>query len=141
MKITLCLTIAFLLAASMWAQLSANKGEIIGTVFDPNQAVVPGATVRIKNTSTGANRELTTNDQGQFRAVLLDPGQYDVSVEKAGFAAANFTSVVVNVGSTVDLPVTLKLGTTSQTVEVGASLLPVDMPAPSSVISTLQVQD
>ncbi len=140
MRLSLCLLVVLLMPIGLLAQ-SANKGEILGTVYDPNQAVVPGATVKIKNTATGASRDLTTNDLGQFRAVLLDPGQYDVTVEKSGFAPSTFTSVVVNVGSAIDLPVNLKLGTTATTVEVGTSLLPVDMPAPSSVITTMQVQN
>src|SRR5215472_8440353 len=89
----------------LFAQADANKGQITGTVMDPKQAVVPNAKIQIKNTNTNAVRELTSGAAGEFRAVLLDPGQYDVTVNAPGFAPAEFKGVVVNVGTAVDLPV------------------------------------
>lgn len=130
-----------LFSFGLWAQSDANKGQIAGTVYDPNQAVVPGARVVIKNTATGVVREVTTSETGQFRAVLLDPGTYDITVEKSGFAQANLKDVILNVGSTVDLPVNLKVGTTVETVEVGATLVNVDLPAPSAIINTQAIEN
>ncbi|HYL38811.1 MAG TPA: TonB-dependent receptor [Bryobacteraceae bacterium] len=141
MKHTLRMLAVLLLPLGLWAQADANKGQIAGTVFDPNQAVVPNAKVTIKNIATGAVRELTTGDAGQFRAVLLDPGTYDVSVEASGFAPANFKGVTVNVGSAADLPVNLKLGTTVETVEVASTLVGSDMPAPSAIINTSAIEN
>src|SRR5579863_4668287 len=133
--------ILLLSALGLWAQADANKGQIAGTVYDPNQAVVPSAKVTIKNTATGASRQVTTNDSGEFRAVLLNPGTYDVTVESSGFAPATFTGVVLNVGSAVDLPVNLKLGTTVESVEVAATLVNADMPAPSTIINTTAIEN
>jgi hypothetical protein len=125
----------------LWGQADANKGQIAGTVYDPNQAVVPDAKVTIKNSQTGVTRQINTNETGQFRAVLLDAGVYDVTVEKSGFAQAVLTGVILNVGSAVDLPVNLKVGSTAETVEVAATLVNVDMPAPSTVINTHAIED
>jgi hypothetical protein len=47
------------------------------------QAVVPGASITIKNEGTGATRSLITNDQGPFATTLLPVGSYEVTVEKA----------------------------------------------------------
>ena len=69
-----------------WAQADGNKAQLAGTVVDPNQAAVAGAKVSIKNTGTGLLRELKTNDTGVYRAVLLDPGTYDLTVDAPGFA-------------------------------------------------------
>ncbi|HLH00930.1 MAG TPA: carboxypeptidase regulatory-like domain-containing protein [Bryobacteraceae bacterium] len=131
----------FVCALAVWGQADANKGQIAGTVYDPNQAVVPNAKVTIKNTATGALRDVTSNDSGQFRAVLLDPGAYDVTVESSGFAPAVFTNVVLNVGSAVDLSVNLKLGTTTETVEVAATLLNTDIPAPTVVVNATAIEN
>lgn len=128
-------------ALGVWAQVDANKGQIAGTVYDPNQAVVPNAKIMIKNAATGASREVTSGEAGQFRAVLLDPGTYDVTVESSGFAPAVFKNVVLNVGSAVDLPVNLKLGTTTETVEVAATLLNTDIPAPTTVVNTTAIEN
>ncbi len=141
MRASLCVLLVLLLPLGVWAQADANKGQIAGTVYDPNQAVVPNAKVKITNTGTGAARELTTNESGQFRAVLLDAGTYDVTVESSGFAQAVLKGVVLNVGTAVDLPVNLRLGSTTETVEVAATLVSTDMPAPSTIISTTAIQN
>jgi hypothetical protein len=122
-------------AAALLAQSDANKGQIIGTVFDPGSAVVPQATVKIRSVEEGATRELITNDEGQFRAVQLTPGRYEVTVEKSGFAPAAFTDVVVNVGSTVEINARLQVGSTTVTVDVGDTLLNVSLPMPSTVLN------
>jgi hypothetical protein len=133
---------AFLFAlTALWAQADANKGQIVGTVYDQNQAVVPGASVKIKNIDTGLTRDLTTNEAGQYRVVLLDPGRYELAVEKQGFAAARVTGVVLNVGSAVTADVTLQVGTTIQTVEVAEALLSVTTASPSTVVNGLAITD
>jgi carboxypeptidase family protein len=87
----------------LWAQSDANKGQILGTIFDKNQAVVPNAKITIRNPQTGVVRELRSNGEGQFRAVLLDPGTYEVTVESPGLATSVLKEVVVNVGSACPL--------------------------------------
>ena len=94
MKRALCVIAGLLYSFSLWAQADANKGQIAGTVLDPNQAAVPGAKIVIKNTSTSATREIMSNDAGEFRAVLVDPGAYDVTVDKSGFSQALLKDVV-----------------------------------------------
>src|SRR5260370_40540737 len=136
-----CLLTGLLVSFGLWAQSDANKGQIAGTVYDPNQAVVPGAKVTIKNTGTGAVREVKTGGAGEFRAVLLDPGQYDVTVEAQGFAPAKMQGVVLNVGSALELPVLLQVGATSQTIEVTAVATSADLPAPTSIINTQAIEN
>ena len=80
MKLFLSAVVFFLISFSLLAQSDANKGQITGTVFDQKQAVIPNAKITVRNTATGATRELISGAEGQFRVVLLDPGTYDVSV-------------------------------------------------------------
>jgi hypothetical protein len=65
----------------------------------------------------------------------LDPGLYTVTVEKAGFSTAVLEGVVVNVGSAVDLPVTLQVGTTTQSVTVSETMMTIALPAPQATLN------
>jgi hypothetical protein len=132
--------LAGLLASSnLWAQADGNKGQIAGAVYDQNQAVIPNAKVRIINQRTGFSRELTTNEFGQYRAVLLDPGVYNVEASSAGFALNRVEGVVLNVGSTVNVDLVLRVEETVTTIEVGATLINTALPAPSTTISATAI--
>ena len=63
-----------------------SNGNIAGTVTDEKQAVIPGATVNIKNISTGFTRTDVTNTDGRFRFSEIPPGGYEITVEAKGFA-------------------------------------------------------
>jgi hypothetical protein len=138
---TVSAVIALACAGLLFAQADANKGQIEGTVFDPKQAVVPNAKIRIQNTTTNAVREVNSGSAGEFRAVLLDPGQYDVTVKAPGFAATELKGVVVNVGSAVDLPVTLAVGTATTTVQVTAEAEGVVLPSPTTIIDSNAIEN
>ncbi len=141
MKLSLSVLAVSLLAPGLWAQADGNKGQIGGTVLDPNQAAVPNAKVTINNTGTNAQRTLTTGESGQFRAVLLDPGTYDVKVEAGGFSQAVVQGITLNVGGSVVLPITLTVGAAATTVEVTASYGAGDLPAPTTTINTAAIQN
>ena len=75
-------TVAVLAAMPVAAQ--ETRGNISGTVSDAS-GVVPGATIRVTNVDTGVSQRLTTNGSGYFEAPLLNPGNYQVTVEMIGF--------------------------------------------------------
>ncbi len=89
-----------------WGQADANKAQLSGTVLDPKGAVVPGASIKIRNIRTGFQRELKSGETGQFRAVQLDPGTYELVAESPGFAATTLTGIELGVGASVSLDVT-----------------------------------
>lgn len=124
-----------------WAQADANKGQIAGTVFDPRQAVIPNAKVIIRNAQTGLVRELTTNEVGQYRAVLLDPGRYELTAESPGFAQSKVEGVELNVGASITIDFVLQVGATATTIEVGATLLNEALPAPATTLSSTAIRD
>ncbi len=109
--------------AFLWAQADANKAQIAGSVMDPNQAVIANAKVTVRNTGTGLVRELKTNDAGLYRAVLLDPGTYDLTVDASGFAPTKISGVVLTVGSAATINVTVSVQAVATTVEVGETLI------------------
>ena len=110
------LVIALLIAPSLMAQ-SLVSGDVTGTVTDPSGAVVPNATVTLKNNATGASHTTTSTSSGAYRFSLLPPGTYTVSATAAGFSKAEqMTSV--NVGQATLANIKLAVGSSSQTVEV-----------------------
>src|ERR1051325_809675 len=71
----------------------SDVARITGTVTDASGAVIPGATVTVKNEATGASRKIQTNENGLFVAPQLQPSAYGVSVESAGMATAQFQGI------------------------------------------------
>lgn len=107
------------------------NGNILGTVVDQQNAVVPGAQVTATQTETGFQRSTVTADDGTFRISGLPVGNYSVRVEKQGFSAAVNEKVQVSVGSDSELKFQLAAGSVTATVEVTSS---------SELIDTTQSQ-
>src|SRR6188474_3695859 len=72
-----------------------NKGAIVGTVKDPNDALVSKAQVKVTSVKTGEVREAETSDDGTFTVTNLEPGAYNVSVEASGFQTVTVEAVQV----------------------------------------------
>lgn len=103
----------------------STTASISGTVSDEQQAVVPSASVTVRNTDTGLSRTNQTDSEGRFNFVNLPIGAYEVTVEAANFSKYVQTGVrlVVNQNAVIDVP--LKTGGIQETVTVteNASLL------------------
>ena len=80
--------------------------------------MIPGATVDITSTDTGAKQNLATNGSGYFEAPLMQPGNYSVTVEMTGFKKLTRSGLVLAVGQRLDLPLTLEVGAFSETITV-----------------------
>ena len=89
------------------AQSQATTGIIRGTVVDPQGAPVANATVALRETQTGFDRQTVTNERGIFVAALLPLGTYDVTARGVGFSETRRTGVRVGVGETVNLTLQL----------------------------------
>src|SRR5260370_32750570 len=98
------LTCCFL-ALSGIASAQNNKATIVGTVADPNGAVVANAKVVVTNTATGEARDVTTNDGGDYAITNLLPGVYKVTVEAKGFKTMVYPTVTVETNARVPLDV------------------------------------
>lgn len=123
----------------LFGQADANKGQITGTVTDPNAAVISGAKLNIKNLGTGSSRDLTSSGSGTYRAVLLDPGTYVISATAPGFAENKISGLVLSVGSTVTVDIKMSVQSTSTTVDVGETLLQDAVPVASALVSTMAI--
>ena len=116
----LAVSLALLSARMTLAQSQASTGVIEGTVVDESKAIVPGASVTIKNTDTNFERVVTTDKSGRFRGLLLPLGSYQVSVSMQGFSTAVRAGIELGVGQTVNLPLTLKVSSLQAEVLVTA---------------------
>jgi hypothetical protein len=97
---------------------STTQGAIAGTTFDTSGAVVSGATIVIHNTGTNADIHLTTDNSGYFKAPLVEPGTYSITVNAAGFAPYRVDSLVVQVGRVTPLEPHLSVTAASTSVVV-----------------------
>lgn len=130
------LSFAFLFAAATaFAQFT---GSVQGVVQDTSGAAVAKATVRIVNTSTQVTETTTSDAGGNFQFVSLAPGSYQVTVEASGFAKAQ-ANVTLLTAQILNVPITLKVGSTSEAVTV-TSEAPVVDTADSRTQMTLQNQ-
>ena len=85
------------------ATAQSNKGAIVGTVKDPNDALVAKAQVKVTSVKTGELRTVDTGDDGTYTVTNLEPGTYNVSVEAQGFQTVNFENVQVETNSRLPL--------------------------------------
>src|SRR5215471_5869458 len=91
---------------------------IRGIVRDPNGAVVPNASVKVKDNSTEVEQTTVSSSDGGFLFPNLQFGSYKLTATANGFKTAVIASIVVESGKTTDVSVDLEVGTTSETVQV-----------------------
>jgi hypothetical protein len=113
---------AFFLSFNMSRTLAqtTGAGSINGTVEDAAMAAVPGASVSVINTDTGVIHTYVTNANGLYAAPFLLPGHYKVDASAANFGKVEKTGLTLLVGETLTVDVTLKVSSTTTTVEVQA---------------------
>ena len=112
-----CLAIVSCYSAAM-SQAQSNAADLQGVVRDPKGAVVPGASVTVRNTATNSSRDAMTDDDGFYKIVNLSPGEYEVTVKAQGYKNAVVTSVKITVGQTANQDVPLEVGDVTATVNV-----------------------
>ncbi len=115
---------ALLVIAGLGQNLLAQSslgGSINGTVTDPSGAAVAGASVQLTNEGTSVVTPTTTTSSGQFVFPVVSVGEYTITVAAAGFSQSVVKGISVVPNKTTTQNVVLKVGATTQTVEVTAS--------------------
>ena len=102
---------------------SASTGALTGTVTDPTGAVVPNATIALRNNGTGQELTAVTDPEGLYRFSLLPPGQYELTVQKAGFEPLVLRQVVIQISEVRPIPIKLAVKGIREVTEVRAPLL------------------
>src|SRR5262244_1476158 len=115
-----------LVSLSVVAMATITFGQITttgirGLVRDPNGAVVPNASVKVKDNATEVEQTTVSSSDGGFLFPNLQFGSYKLTTSATGFKTAIISSVVVESGRTTDVSIDLEVGTTSETVQVTTS--------------------
>ena len=127
MRVFSALATFWLVVASLPAQ--SIYGTLTGIVSDPSQAVVTAAKIKLVNAESRDNREAVTNSDGYYTFVSVPPGAYEVTVTAPGFETYKQTGIAIRGGDKINVNVTMKLGSTTNVVEVTGSIdlaVPVD---------------
>ena len=116
--IAVALFFVFLLGAVGSAGAQVDEGSLSGVVTDSTGAVVPNAQVTVKNVDVGLTLSGVTNSAGEFTFSPLRIGRYSVTVAASGFAKTTQENLAVNISQHLEVPIKLKAGEISETVEV-----------------------
>ena len=106
-------------AAPAYGQRSAS---LVGTVFDPDDAVIRGVAVRLVNTSTGEQFSAASNFSGTYIFPLLPNGVYDLTAEIKGFKTYSRPGLVVSTGQAARADLHMEVGVVTEVVTVRADL-------------------
>jgi hypothetical protein len=117
----LVLGIAILLLALPGNSQTAGTGNIQGVVTDAAGAVIQGASVIVVNTATHVTHTTTSDSKGLYSFPNLAIGTYEVQAAAVGFQHYRQSNIVLDVGSSIAVNVSMKVGGTEQTVEVQAT--------------------
>src|SRR5215467_723541 len=121
------------------AQVSNVTASLEGTISDSAGAVISGAQVRLRNTSTNQTRTIGTDDKGFFRATELPVGTYEIRVDQPGLAPYLHTGVTISVGQSLHLNIELVPAGVAEAVTVTDQLSTID-PSQTSLTSTIDTE-
>jgi len=117
--------ILFFLLTSGSLLAQTFRGTILGTVTDPQGAVIAGAKIIVKNVNTGLERTTQTSPDGSYSVPELPIGTYTLTVNQSGFQTSSVTNIAVDVAAQKRVDVGLQAGQVTTTVEVPGETLPI----------------
>ncbi len=140
-KKILLLALAMVLAFYPVAYAQFESASVLGTVRDPTGAVIPGATITIRNVETGITTTAVTDDAGNYIILNVRNGTYTVRAEMPGFSAAVAENVKVTVNARQRVDLAMTVGNISESVVVtgAAKLVETDSSDRGTVIAREQI--
>jgi hypothetical protein len=124
-----------LAAGTAWAQ-SGSQGTITITVVDASGGAVPITALNLVDQATNYSRKATTNENGEHTFVNLSIGVYKLTATHPGYSNAVISHVEVHASLTTDVRVALKVGASSESIEVKADVTPL-MEATANAVGTV----
>ncbi len=115
---TLLLPLSLSLLLSIAPSAQDFRATITGRITDSNKAAIPNAQVTVRNIGTNETTTATTDSAGNYKAPLLRPGTYSVSVEVTGFKKAVRENVELVINQVATIDVALEPGSISEQVTV-----------------------
>src|SRR5213594_459406 len=136
-----CLLLLVGAPVSVFAQNSARAN---GFVRDQSGAVIPGASVVLRDEASGTETRGVTDSSGFYSFDPLQPKTYSLSVQMKGFKSYTQSGIVIHPADRLDLSVTLQVGQQVETVEVSAqaaNLVTTDSGAKTNVIASNEIEN
>ena len=131
----LCVLGLLLCATAVAAPVAAQSAGVSGTISDQSGGVLPGVSVTLLHRDQGWSRETITNDEGRYAFPILVPGRYSLKAVLSGFAPAEVSELVLNVGDEQSINIRLAIAGFGETVTVAAQITRVPTsPAVSTVV-------
>ncbi len=139
-----------LVGAALSALLATNLpaqsiyATLTGVVSDPSQALIAQASVKLRDMQSGSLRDSATNGEGYYTFASVPPGNYELTISAKGFESAKVNNIALGGGEKRNINVTLKVGATTETVEVSSAadaVVPVDSGEKSSTLTTKELQN
>ncbi len=124
------------------AQASSSLAELRGQVTDSTGAVIPNATVTLRDTERGTTRTAVTDENGEYIFLGIQPTDYEIKVEAAGGNfAANTTRVTLTIGQQANIPIQLTAGGVAAQVDItsGDEVVEVERTQQSTVITPREI--
>ncbi|MBV9266183.1 MAG: carboxypeptidase regulatory-like domain-containing protein, partial [Acidobacteriaceae bacterium] len=147
-RLSLALILAFVAATAVLSDAAFGQqtsASISGTASDPSGAPIAGATIDLKNESSGDLRHAATNNVGYFSFVSVPPGTYSVTVTATGFTPWQAKGITLTQGDSRSIPnISLQVGNVRQQVEVVAeteNVAPVDTGAVGNTLNETMIQN
>lgn len=139
-KISISLASLLVCFALFAATASAQQitATLSGTITDPNGAVVPGAIVTVTSVETGLVKTATTNDDGNYTVTFLQPGAYNIAVNKSGFDQVTRENIKLEVAQTASIDIALGISAGGATVDVGSDQTPLLQTETSNLETTVE---
>jgi len=121
----------------------AATASISGSVTDSSGASIPGVSIDIRNTGTGASRSVLSDAQGRYSVPDLGIGTYEIRASKTGFQTAVRSGLTLTVGSAPVIDLQLPIGQAQETVTVEANAAQVETTnsAVSALVNQTQMRE
>ena len=123
---TVFLSVATLLCVSVTLRSQSSNASISGVVTDSSNATVAGAELNLQSLDSAAVSKATSGEAGLFSFPNLPAGNYQLRVSAKGFKDFVQTGIVLHLNDSVSLPVSMQVGSASQTIEVNANASPLN---------------
>jgi hypothetical protein len=118
----------------------STTAQITGVVRDATGGSIANARITVTNVDTGIERTAETNEFGYYTVGLLQPGNYEIASEKAGFQRITRTGITLTLNQVARADLVLQVGDLSQSIRVeeDVTLVQTDRPESSTVVTTMQ---
>src|SRR5437879_3740388 len=125
--------IALLLSICWCAIAQVDQGRIVGAVLDSTGAVIPNASILVKNDKTGAAREITADSNGFYVLTGLSPSVYTITAKGNGLGPAEYKEIHLSVGQERTINIVLQPATLTTEVNVSGGELTVIDPSSAAI--------